>query len=242
MQNKLEGLITPFEQGLKNEDFNYLRKSETRIYFEDEYFVGAFYNIEGNKYLFTGINQKLLSYQGFIDFKDYENDKEKEIGENLFILNKDGILIVEINDLSAFKDIISKDKIPNYQDKITISDIDEMNEISFLKYFVYVLRKNNFSNIEEEKLNNDLIVDLKATYNEIDYFFEIKLFKDKNIIINISEIIKRFQTKLLNQKLIIITNVKVIQNNHNNIYILDREDLYQLSKDINSLTKMLNIN
>ena len=50
---------------------------------------------------------------------------------NLFILYRDGILVIDITNIEYFSNIVTINGIKNFQDNITITDIDEMNEISF---------------------------------------------------------------------------------------------------------------
>src|SRR5690606_28550883 len=115
------------------------------------------------KYLFVGVDKRLLSYQGFISYNEFENDDEEAIANNVFILYKDGVLVIEITNIEYFSNIVNRNEIKSYQDNITISDIDEMNEISFSKYFKYILKENGFSNLREQTISNNLRVDLTAT-------------------------------------------------------------------------------
>src|SRR5690554_5109220 len=155
MRKRLLGTITRNEQNLKNDEFNSLYYLDPIIEFNNIEFVGDFFKIEEEAYLFVGVDKKLLSYQGFINFNDFEYDVEIDEDENHYILYRDGILIIEVNNFSVFSKIIDKDRIKNYQENITISDIDEMNEISFSKYFEYLLDKIGFTNIIKENVDRD---------------------------------------------------------------------------------------
>lgn len=166
MRKRLEGRITPFEQNNKDKVFKSLEIYGPIINFDNKEFTGEFFKIENAKFLFVGVDKNLLSYTGFIHFQDYESDKDEVVEENHYILFKDGILIIEIKNFSPFESIIREDQIPNYQNKITISDIDEMNEISFSKYFIHLLERNGFEEIQTEQKVNDFRVDLKAKLNE----------------------------------------------------------------------------
>jgi Holliday junction resolvase len=55
-----------------------------------------------------------------------------------------------------------------------------MNEISFSKYFKYILKENGFSNLREQTIGNELRVDLTATKDNQTYYFEFKIFKNRH--------------------------------------------------------------
>ena len=169
MRKRLEGKITPYEQEIKNETFRDLRTNDPTVYFDNKEFAGSFYEIDNQKFLFVGVDKELLSYSGFIEFKDYENDSETLIRGNHYNLFKDGVLIIEIEQIQDFDEIVRIERIQNYQNKITVSDIDEMNEISFSKYFVHLLERNGFTNIREEIKIGDFQIDLTADYNNETY-------------------------------------------------------------------------
>lgn len=241
MRKRLEGIITSQEQNLKDETFRDLRFYTPTISFNEQRFTGSFYNVENEKYLFIGVDKRLLSYQGFISYTDYENDIEQVVDGNVFILYKDGILVIEITNIEAFSDIVIKNEIKNYQDNITISDIDEMNEISFSKYFEYILKKNGFSNQSEQTRTNNFNVDLVATKSDQKYYFEFKIFKNKKIDRDAINQISNFSNRVNFGKIIFVTNAKYIhpQNDSNNVIIIDRENLDRLTKNSNLLNALI---
>src|SRR5690606_7723624 len=120
MRKRLLGTITTKEQNLKNNEFNSLYYSEPIIEFNNIDFVGNFFKIEEDSFLFVGVDKRLLSYNGFINFNDLNYDIEIDQDENHYILYRDGILIIEVNNFSVFSKIIDKEKIKNYQENITI--------------------------------------------------------------------------------------------------------------------------
>ena len=144
--------------------------------------------------------------------------------------------------IHVFSDTVNISLIKNYQENITISDIDEMNEISFSKYFEYILKENGFSNLTEQTNRNNLFVDLCATKDNQIFYFEFKLFRNKHIGREALQQISEFKSQLNNGKLILITNAK-LKNTHfdnDNIIIIDRDKLDQLTKNnnlFNELTK-----
>lgn len=74
MRNRLLKSITPDEQNEKNNIYFKLRDIYPNINFTNKTFTGSFYKISEELYLFIGIDKKLISYEGFLEFIDYEND------------------------------------------------------------------------------------------------------------------------------------------------------------------------
>lgn len=241
MRKRLEGLITPEEQGLKDEVFWDLRYNYPLIPYKGEDFVGTFYQVEDSMYMFVGVDRRLLSYRGFIDYKEFDNDTDEVINDNHFILYKDGVLLIEINNLDDFSDIVDRERISNYQENITISDIDEMNEISFTKSFIYILQKNNFVNIIEESLSNNLQIDLKATLDNTDYYFEFKLFKSKRISNEVLQQLLVYKDRIQDGVLVLVTNAIVtpIFLENDAFKVIDRPRLEQLARNFSLLPDLV---
>lgn len=241
MRNRLEGLITAQDQNLKDQTFRELRMYAPTVSFKNQNFVGSFYNIEDQKYLFVGVDKRLLSYQGFISYEEFENDFQDNIEENVFVLYKDGILIIEITNINNFRGIVNINAIESYQKNITISDIDEMNEISFSKYFQFVLRENGFTDINEETTTNNLLVDLSAKKNNETYFFEFKIFKSKRIGRGSIQQILEFRRRIEVGKLVLVTNARLnnIIIEEENLIVIDRDKLYQLAKNSSILLELI---
>lgn len=241
MRKRIVGIITSQEQNLKDTTFRALRFNNPSISFMEQAFVGSFYNIQNDKFLFVGVDKRLLSYQGFIAYNEFESDIVETIQDNAFILFKDGVLVIEILNIDVYSDIVNISVIKNYQDNITISDIDEMNEISFSKYFEYVLKENGFSNFTGQTYRNDLFVDLSATKGDQIFYFEFKLIRNKRIGKDYLQQISEFRRRLDNGKLILITNAKLTntQFEKENIIIIDRGKLNQLTKNINLLNDLV---
>lgn len=241
MRKRLEGIITSQEQNLKDQVFRDLRYNAPTVLFKQQEFVGSFYNIENETYLFVGVDKRLLSYQGFISYSEFESDIEETVEDNIFILYKDGVLVIEIQNIEYFANIINPSQIKNYQENITISDIDEMNEISFSKYFEFILKENDFTNITEETLTNDLFVDLTATKGDETYYFEFKILKNKRIGRNSIQQISEFSRRIDFGKIILVTNARLNNTtiNDNNVVVIDRDKLDQLTKNSRLLSDLV---
>ncbi len=241
MKKRLEGMITPFEQDLKNATFRELRTNDPTIEFRQKEFVGSFYQVEEDKYFFVGIDKRLLSYSGFIHFEDYESDiTDLQYGNN-YILYEDGILLVDINDINQFDFIIDKSEIRNYQEKITVSDIDAMTEISFVKYFIYLLKEVGFEQIEEEVSIGELRVDLVGYYNNEYYFFEFKINKRKKISNSLFLQVNKYRDRIERGKFILVTNADIAKMDFTlpDFTIIDRNGLKDIAKNKYRLIELI---
>lgn len=240
MRKRLLDEITPEEQINKNLMFKKLRDDYTEIEFMNHYFVGTFYKIEEGIFFFVGIDKMLLSYQGFNTFKDYDNEVEETVRENHYILFKDGILLIEIQNLEEFEGIISESDIQNYQENNTISDVDEMKETSFVKYVSYLLIKLGFKITLEESIRN-FRADIIAIKDKQRFIFELKLMRGE-IQGDILEQLRQYKDKLyLRGIIVLITNASTdnIKTENEGIIILGRTELKQILKDNNRLKKFL---
>jgi hypothetical protein len=243
MRKRLEGSIRPYEQVEKDDTFRELRINGSTLDFENKVFVGSFYEVENGKHIFVGVDRELLSYSGFIEFNDYDNDTDTLVEGNHYILFKDGVLIVEIEKVQMFSDIVRIDKIKNYQNKITVSDIDEMNGISFSKYFISLLERNGFTNIREEAEIGYVPADITAEFNNITYYFELKIYRNKKMSRNAIAKVSDDSRKLTNGKFILVTNGKVRSESINNfnLTIIDRDALKKVAKSYRNLIDLLTV-
>jgi len=242
MRYRLLKSITPEQQIEKNNIYFNLRDNFPNIEFKKKDYTGSFYHLEGSKYLFVGIDRHLLSYEGFLRFIDYESEIDEAINLNHYILFKDGILIIEINNIDVFYRLVDTNQILNYQDNITISDIDSMTESSFSKYFNYLLKQNGFETQKEYK-SRDGIPDIIAFKNNARYAFELKLFKHRKVDVEIfDQLLNNYQLVKFD-KVVLITNAKIINDlkiKDKRIIIIDRNELIQILKSKLRLNVKLN--
>lgn len=238
MRKRLEGMITPEEQNLKNQTFHDLQVFDPTVQFMDHDFVGSFFNVEDDRYIFVGVDKRLLSFQGFITYNDFSNDVELDIAENHYFLYHDGILLIEISNIQFFGNIVQIDRIPNYQENITISDIDEMTEISFSKYFTFILKQNGFDSIEEETVPNRMRFDMRARRNGETYYFEFKIRKNKRIDESDLQNILSIEYYPGQGTLVLVTNAE-IENRPPSVIVIARQQLATIAKDSTKLLEML---
>ncbi len=231
MRKRLKGSISINEQNTKNQTFNELRLSDPIVDFNGNEFVGRFVKLSDGKYFFSGVDKELLSYEGFISFNEYTEELNISFEGNNYILFRDGVLIIEIDNINQFANIIAPSNVRVYQDKMTISDVDEMNELSLKKYIIYMLQKDDFENIREDDSQRDFKADITASKNDEEYWFELKLFKSKKIGQDKIESIASNYSRLNEQiKYILITNSEVVSNDELDIpfVIVDRVKLKEL--------------
>lgn len=244
MRKRLLKSITPNEQNEKNNIYFELRDIYPNVKFNNKTFTGSFYNIDEETYIFIGIDKKLLSYQGFIEFTDYENEIEETINENHYLQFKDGILIIEIKKISEFSNIILPQRIKNYQENITISDVDAMTGLSFEKYVNFLLIQNGFETELEQKLQ-DFRADIVGWKDGKKYIFELKLYKRKKIFRKeLEQLIKYSQIEGVD-KTVLITNAEIQDKfdfSNENIVLIGRNQLRPILKNKNKLIEILNKN
>ena len=242
MRKRLLKSITPDEQNEKNNIYFELRDIYPNVEFKNKTFTGSFYNIDNETFLFIGIDKKLLSYQGFLEFNDYEEEIDETINENHHILFKDGVLIIEIKQIAEFSNIVIAEQIKNYQENITISDVDVMTEISFEKYVNYLLIQNGFETRLEQKLQ-DFRADIIGWKNNNKYIFELKLFKKKQFDVKaVEQLIKYSQIEGVD-KIVLISNAEIpdeLNFYNEKIILIGRTQLRLILKNKKKLIDILN--
>lgn len=245
MQKRLSQTITVEEQTLKNLIYIELRDDYNHVTFQDKTFTGTFYHIKAEKYLYIGVDIQLISYQGFLNFQDYETDINVTINSNHFILFRDGILIIEIERILEFALIVNIDNIQNYQEKTGLRDIDKMNGISFETYIKYLLEKNDFE-LESETNEIDSGIDLIARYRNQVYFIQLLLTTNAQTIRQRLSRLSRQAADNLPIKFVLITNSPLpstlIQTQRiisDSIILIGREELKAITKNTMMLGEML---
>lgn len=243
MRKRLTGMISIDEQHRKDQTFMRLLYEAPSVVFRDKEFAGSFYKVDENKFLFNGVDKRLLSFTGFIEFLDYEADLDINENDNHFLLFKDGILIIEINNIESFSNTINPELIPSYQENITISDTYEMTEFSFQKFIVYVLKKVGFDNISEEQSSSGKRWDIRSTRNGITYYFEFKLSRKKSSIVDLQYIYPLAGQLGLNERIVFITNAEISKeysNQFTNLVVIDKDKLRVILKNNTHLLDIIN--
>lgn len=241
MRKRLLKSITPNEQHDKDKLYFELRDIYPNTVFDGKTFTGSFYKIDQETFLFIGIDKKLLSYNGFLEFHDYEREIQRTLNENHHILFKDGVLIIEIKQISEFSNIIDPEKIKSYQENITISDVDAMTEISFEKYVNYLLLQNGFETELETSMHGSF-ADIVGWKNNKKYIFELKLLRKQKITRrNIEQLLKKYETEEV-EKIVLITNAVIPENlsyHNEKLILIGRTKLRPILKNKKKLLEII---
>ncbi|MGG1679524.1 restriction endonuclease [Neobacillus sp. NRS-1170] len=230
MKNRLE----------ETEDVNILNKKESlyrkikkdyREYSIDgRIYKGTLERINDEKLIFLGIDQNLLSYEGFYNFQEYHSDFEHYPNEqDFFYVYRDGICVGEISSDNFSEDI----EIHHFQKKTRISDIDDMNIISFEKYIEFLFVENGYS-VNNLKNNYDKGYDFEISKNNKSYKVQIKKVSSVNKT-------NKFYSYDMSIADILITNGIIeqpIKSRRDNTIIIDREHLMEICKK-NSLLESI---
>ncbi len=242
MRNRLSNSITPEEQNQKDRIYIRIRDRYSNIDYNEKNYVGTFYQIDDINYLFIGVDRELISYDGFNNFNDYENEIDETINQNHYLLFRDGILIIEIKNINRFSDIIDISDIKNYQEFITISDVDSMTELSFEKYISYLLKKNGFETTIEARVD-DFRIDIVGIFESRRYIFELKISKGKRLSQNILAKLERFSRIENIHKVVLISNVIIpsrINKENEKIVFIGRNELKKILKENVLLIELIN--
>lgn len=139
--------------------FNKIKKDYIAITISNNLYYGTIEKIEDGTYQFLGVNESLLSYEGFINFEEKYIDETVKQDKNLFYLFKDGICIGEIKDLTPYDNQLKNKSIKYYQENTRISDLDYMNALAFIEYISYLFKQNDFI-VEVVDGSRDMGIDL----------------------------------------------------------------------------------
>jgi len=224
--------------------FQKIKREYFKITYKEKKFVGRVDITDKTKkhFIFSGLDIDLISAQGFIDFNDYNNEIEFEIGRNNnFVVYKDGICLGYINNLSSlsnnYKKLINQgiqdNTIKHAQDYTVIVDIDLMDEKSLGNYFQYLFRNLEIK-IEKQGKEYGRMFDFIINVSGKRYYVEIKRFSSCKGLQNIGRYLNK--DKLFDGKIIFITNTRIspTQKDHyekHGFVIIDRELLKKIIKN-----------
>jgi hypothetical protein len=220
MKNRLEETEDINVVNKKENLYRKIKKDYKEYRIEGKIYKGTLERIDDEKFLFLGIDQKLLSYNGFYNFQEYHSDFEYYLNDNdFFYVYRDGICVGEILE----DDIQENSDILHFQKRTRISDIDDMNVISFEKYIEFLYSENRYDVIKI-KSNTDVGYDFEVLKNNKSYKVEIKHFS-----LNRTVKLNKYNNLFAD---IIITNGTLEQSfERNNAIIIDRTHLKEICKN-----------
>lgn len=230
MHKRLSDNISTMEFSEKQNSYSEIIEKYASVDFNNAHYAGSFFKIDNNKYLFLGVDKELISFQYFITFKE-TREFESETNNNKYMLFSDGILIVIINNIDAFKDNVDISSIVFYQDHMTISDIDLIPSLAFENYTYYLFSQEG---CEIEKNNeNDFYFDYSLSYGNKKYFVKIKKSNSFKIDSSLIESMKEIGNKEAIP--VIITNAYIQNFNSKYAIYITRKELKQI---VNKKTKI----
>lgn len=241
MRKRISQSITLNQQMEKENIYQKIKNKYTSIKFDNKVYLGTFYNIQEDNYLFVGVDEKVISLNGFLEFEDYETEKDIFLNKNNYILFKDGILFIEIKNIQEFKNIINVRKIPNYQEFNTCSDIDSMTEYTFEKYIIFLLNKIGIKTNTEVYING-FGADIVGTLKDRKYLIEVKISRTKTIDRQIIDRLLKIRNVKDFYKVVFITNGRLSEDfitYRKRIVLIGRNELKRIVKNHNILKDML---
>lgn len=141
MAKRLSGEIRDAEMEDKELMYNELLYNAPSLEYRGTDYSGHLYSTGGNQYIFLGVDKKLLSYRGFINYEDTEEEQMREYRGNEYVVYTDGILVVNVKNANTFFEENRIESIGLSYDHIALSDIDSIRGSSFKRYVKYLLEK-----------------------------------------------------------------------------------------------------
>ena len=142
MAKRLSGQIREAEMNDKEMMYNELRNNAPSVSYEGNYYSGHLYQTGDEHFIFLGFDKRLLSYRGFMEYKDAEEDKMREYRGNEYVVYTDGILVVNVKNSRSFFEENHIESIGLGYDHIALSDIDSIRGSSFKRYVKYLMEKS----------------------------------------------------------------------------------------------------
>lgn len=141
MAKRLNGRIDGREMGDKNHMFHELNYNAPQIRHNNKDYSGHLYGPVENQYLFLGVDKRLLSYDGFMDFNDADEEDVEEKDGNIYYTHSDGILVINVVDSERFLEENHMESMGVNIDNIALNDIDSIKDSSFKRYAKYLIEK-----------------------------------------------------------------------------------------------------
>lgn len=156
MSKRISGEIREAEMEDKEMMYNELQYHAPSLEFGDIEYSGHLYYTGADQFVFLGVDKRLLSFRGFLDYEDAEEELMREYRGNEYVIYTDGIIVVNVKNSNSFFDENSIESIGLGYDHITLSDIDTIRGSSFKRYVKYLLEK--CGNVVEIEDNGNLRV------------------------------------------------------------------------------------
>ena len=238
------------EYSEKDRLFNKLKHDYITISKFNKQFVGNIEKDSFGNFIFIGIDKKLISAKGFIEFSDYNTDsKITDDNNNSYYISSDGICFAKLTDITFLQSKLQGRTISHYQESTSLIDLDSMNKISFANYMSYLFKKLNCTvlkelNFQDNDINARYVPDLTVIHEETKILVYIKkTFKMSSL--NLIDQLNNYAKKCKCQKSILVTTKSLEENQLNqadksNVTIIDRNRLKLILENNSLLLEYLN--
>lgn len=238
------------EYSEKDRLFNKLKRDYITISKINKQFVGNIEKDSFGNFIFIGIDENLISAQGFIDFKDYNTDSEiTDDNNNSYYISSDGICFAKLTDITFLRNKLRGRTIPYYQESVSLIDLDSMNKISFTNYISYLFKRLNCTvlkelNLQDNDINMKYVPDLIVIHDDTKILVELKKsFRMNNF--DVIDQLNNYANKCQCQKSILITTKRLKENQLNQadkstVTIIDRNRLQLILENNSLLLEYLN--
>lgn len=206
MAKRLSGRIGTAEMDDKELMYNELSYRAPNISLEGRDYAGHLYGPVDGQYLFLGVDKQLLSYRGFIEFRDVVEERNIEREGNHYIINTDGILVVNVTNVESFVRGNAIESIGVSLDSIALSDLDSIRGNSFKRYVKYLLDKCAVDVAWVDKRT------LKAMINGKEKMFCIFHYHNTKRVSMSIKAQEKISTFMKGRKGVLVTNLKVPRN------------------------------
>ena len=141
MAKRLSGQIRDVEMEDKEMMYNELQYNAPSVRYVGNDYSGHLYHTGENHFIFLGVDKRLLSYRGFMNYVDAVEEHTREFRGNEYVVYTDGILVVNVKNSYSFFEEYQIESIGLGYDHIALSDIDSIRGSSFKRYVKYLLEK-----------------------------------------------------------------------------------------------------
>ena len=141
MAKRLAGEIGSDEMDDKEMMFDFLLNAAPSVTIGEAEYAGHLYGPIDNRYMFLGIDKKLLYYRGFMDYQDVDEERLIEKDGNQYIVHTDGILVANVENYDSFNREYHIESTGVSLDTFALTDLDSISASSFRRYVKYLLDK-----------------------------------------------------------------------------------------------------
>lgn len=141
MSKRLSRTIGKVELMDKKQMYEELKYNNRMIVVNNSSYAGHLYGSEDGRFFYIGVNSQLLSYQGFMEFRESAEELMLERYDNHYYVCPDGVMFVDVQNYNAFLEEHHLESKDLNLDNIVLRDLDTIRGNSFKRYVKYLLTK-----------------------------------------------------------------------------------------------------